>query len=781
MGLNINNTPQQQLPQDEDESAGSKHSADVDPNALLLMLPDMQKISDAKSHAHAVAKNSQDQLVATDKDQKAQSTKSSLATLMSQPELPEGSKESFETYIVALNKQDGNDQPGAAKSATTSVAEQPQAQAGTTTAKGQAQQQAAATVFGEDPAVLLTDSPDASPAVAMLGVLAQTTAAAQGGRLTPDQSTQLSAQANDLLNPNSGALTDTDRSVLVSFVNQLSDFPTTDGAPTTPGKPTTAHSTPTGQATQGSTTTKSGKPADPQSLAMDQLGLSDEVTQLGDQAVAYAQGNNDSLTQDDKAQLQTAAEALIAGGAEGDDLAALQNFLKVLSNFPESLTNPQSPLLLTQQGLDPKLVNLAQYASAMLAGQNGTLTPDEVTTLQNMAQDLMPQLSPADQEVLKTWLGTLGGITLTTPPPVNVFKESMLFGAKPASNPFLSPGIMGMLAPILSEILAVNNDIIRQSSKLKQNMMKLLVSMAKEAYNFAITAGEAKANQLMLDAQKSFTLAAVNIAQAGMTVVAGAVSNREQGKVNNDLKEKQIGQKIDDWVDEKKPNGELVDPSRAKTLADARESVLGKNPPKDDFDNPLPKDKSTGKTANEQIADKIAAQHNKNNKNLEQNELAGINAKYEAKKVKGNLSTHDANLKLDEESDVKLKYQNRPPVSSETFTKLNLSDHMHIAKKSQERMQSSGSQTMTQVMQPGFQALSNIVTGAFDLEKVPSVLLEASANAINQMISQLMQLVTSTIQSASDEMQAAQKNWESFVQLYKDFANTISQSMYRSQ
>ena len=74
----------------------------------------------------------------------------------------------------------------------------------------------------------------------------------------------------------------------------------------------------------------------------------------------------------------------------------------------------------------------------MLKAQNGTLSQNEVDILKNMAEELMKDLSPEDQAVLKSWLGTLGTIKTTTPPPVQVFDNSMLFGATPKSNPFLS-------------------------------------------------------------------------------------------------------------------------------------------------------------------------------------------------------------------------------------------------------------------------------------------------------------------------------------------------------
>lgn len=80
----------------------------------------------------------------------------------------------------------------------------------------------------------------------------------------------------------------------------------------------------------------------------------------------------------------------------------------------------------------------------------------------------------------------------------------------------------------------------------------------------------------------------------------------------------------------------------------------------------------------------------------------------------------------------------------------------------------------------GFSAAQSAIKGAFDMAKIPAVIAQANDNAYNQMITQLMSIVQNTISTMSDDMQAAQKSWEAFVQLYKDMANTITQGIYRS-
>ena len=88
--------------------------------------------------------------------------------------------------------------------------------------------------------------------------------------------------------------------------------------------------------------------------------------------------------------------------------------------------------------------------------------------------------------------------------------------------------------------------------------------------------------------------------------------------------------------------------------------------------------------------------------------------------------------------------------------------------------------TLARDLIPQFgKSAESFINAGFTAANIENVMAEYQANAIKDMISQLMQLVTGTIQSATDEMHAAQKNWESFLQLYKDFANTISQGIYQ--
>src|SRR5262249_23569145 len=125
-------------------------------------------------------------------------------------------------------------------------------------------------------------------------------------------------------------------------------------------------------------TNSTAKPK-PETLLMNQFGLSDDVQTLGQEAVAYSQGKNSMLTQDEINQLKNQAQTMLANLPQtnppvDDDVKALQNFLNILSNYPT--TNAQSgKLLMTQQGLPQDMIDLGQYAEGMLDAQGGWLTP----------------------------------------------------------------------------------------------------------------------------------------------------------------------------------------------------------------------------------------------------------------------------------------------------------------------------------------------------------------------------------------------------------------------
>ncbi len=732
--MTIGNTPNPaSFPGQNVTPTETKRSADVDPNKLLLMLPDLDKRVREFSKLTKNVEKQADQHVT---DSQLKELENFAKALISEPNLPPGSKAALEKWISdviaqtatpeaqaegdAAETQNATTQPG--QKAPADGAQTPkaavrsgQAPGGDGTQANQTKQSSTTTqkavIFGADPNLLLADNPDApDPSVKTLGKLASAMAKAQGGTLTPEQVTLLKHEAEAMFSATPSTLTDADTAVLLSFISQLEEYPTAE-EPNGTADPNKASSKTAPDGTQKSQT-RSAKAPDTTNLEMNELGLDDAVQELGKQAMSYVQGNNGKISEREAKQLTTAAEELIAGGADGDDLQALQKFIKELATFPrsgQSAASDASPLLLTQPGINPKMITLGQFANSMVKAQNGSLTEAEVTMLKGMAEQMMSELSPEDQALLKTWLGTLAS-TKTAPPPKQnpAFDPAMLFGPMPKHNPYMSPGIMAMLAPILAEIARLNNDIIRQGSKLKQGMMKLLVAMAKEAFNFAIQAGQAKAAQLQNDAVKYMSLGISQSLQAGMTMVMHGVEQKQQGKFKKEAKDAKIDSKNRNWA-----AGVGEDPKPSAATLKNRQTRL----------------------ANAELH-------------------APDNPRAQAKLLKKD--------------------------AGEDMGKLKRSEKGEIMATTSQRMQYSGASLGKTLVGQFGGAVDSFINAAFTFKNIEHVMNEATANAHKDLISQLMQLVTQTIQTASDEMAAGQKNFDSFVQLYKDFANTITQGMYRN-
>jgi len=583
------------------------------------------------------------------------------------------------------------------------------------------------------------DNPQATPQLKTLGKVAQSMAASQGGKLTEEQANLLTKEAKEILGAQPSTLTDAGKQVLEAFITQLEEFPKAEDDAKAPDSATRSATT-TPQEKGGSAKAK----ADLENLVMDDLGLGDDVQQLGQQALRYVQGNNGKLSEKESEQLKEAAEALIQGGADGDDLKALQNFLRTLLTFPKGAPGFESPLALTQPNIDPKMITLAQYATAMLKGQNGTLTQQEANMLKSMAEELMAQLSPDDQAVLAGWLGKLGMVPVAKPPPIQQFNPAHLFHPNaPKDNPFLKPGIMAMLAPILSEILAINNDIIRQSSKLKQSMMKLLAAMADEAFKFAMAAGQARANQLLNEAAMHMALGISSVVQAAMTIGAFGMQKGAEMKVDKKLNSMNSARRMNDWAKEKPPGSDKGYTSRETALKEARadNKVIGHEEGSPEF------------------AKMVDTHYNGG----------------------GTIFKKDGTIHRKVEVGSKTLDNNPEPMKADDFTgPPSFGEGLNTLSQKQQLMSEKGFTFLPTFLGQVGKATDEFIQYGFMTAKVKDVMEETAATAYKDMITQLMQLVTGTMQSASEEMQSAQKNFESFAQLYRDFANTITQSIYRS-
>jgi len=656
--------PHSNYPIDDPGNTNRTSSSDGDQtmddlNLLLLLQPskkvrDLAKLADSLENRGQMTEEARDSL------------QEFALTLINDPKLPPGTRDALARWMTAL------------ASFTTT---QPTL---TRDTDGDAKPDAPALLAnGMDPEILLLDNPALKPTTRALGNVAKAMAEGQGGTLTMEQVNALIQQANNLLaDPN---LPQADREALQNFKNELLEYPIAEQPAESEGTTRTNNTLPTdGQpdthelvdtnanpsGTQRSVGDRGGSgntPPTPQSLLMDNPNLSTEVKDLGKSANSYATANGGPLTNAQVTQLKQLAQTLINAGAIDPDLAALQEFLQQLNSYPTVATTPNATgLLLTQPGINPKMITLAQYADLMAKAQNGTLTPDQAELLQGMAAELMQELtSPTDMEILKKWMETtLANFPLKQPPSTRIFSEAMLFGASPTHNPYMEPGIMAMLAPILSELFVIYTDIIKQSSKLKQNMFKLTIAMAKEAYQFAIAAGQAKAQQLQNDADKFMAMGITMCVQAGLQL---------------------------------------------------------------------------GAFAGQKIQGRMAAQEHKDGYAIK----GGTN-------VKGKAITPEAEARLAR------------------------SEHVNRAETS------SGFYFANQMINTLGGAVSNFVQSAYTAKNVEEVMDEAQNNAMKEMISQLMGLIQQTIQSSSDEMAAAQKAWEGFIQLYKDFAQTITQGIYRS-
>ncbi len=198
-------------------------------------------------------------------------------------------------------------------------------------------------------------------------------------------------------------------------------------------------------------------------------------------------------------------------------------------------------LLITGEGISDYVSALGQSAKEMAVEHKGYLTDAEVELLQNVAQFQLsnPDLPPADAAALSKWLEVIAKYP-QDPSKIHEGKGNLTFLSHGGDNPYLHPGVMAILAPILSELGEITNQISLQSSKMQQAMMGLIMSMAKQAYNNSIQAGEARAKQLEADAQMHMTMAisaAVQIVSLAVTYAITTVKlDRAKSSYDTDKK-----------------------------------------------------------------------------------------------------------------------------------------------------------------------------------------------------------------------------------------------------
>jgi len=74
--------------------------------------------------------------------------------------------------------------------------------------------------------------------------------------------------------------------------------------------------------------------------------------------------------------------------------------------------------------------------------------------------------------------------------------------------------------------------------------------------------------------------------------------------------------------------------------------------------------------------------------------------------------------------------------------------------------------------------LQNLGTAIFKSQMINPTMEQAEAEAMSQFINQLIQIVVDTMKTAAEEISRADKDWQSFNQLFRDMAATIRQAIY---
>lgn len=637
-------------------------------NLLLILTSGTDKrVKDLERTADAVIVSQSEQATAEEVEQFANLAKA----LINDPTLPPGDKAALQRWLNVLQSFP----------TTTTLPQNAQVTAGQTTQRLH--------LPTGDPQTLLVPANITNQEIVDLGKMASTIARSQNGTLTPEAKSALLAEVNDMLQMPD--LSPDERQALLTLRSTISNFPSSKPTSTTPENtdPTTPQevitSDPDAPATlktmaevltpeneAAAETLSNEPPPDPGSLAVTTNNQNIKNLSLSAQNLATANGG--PLTGGQLTDLLAQANTLLQNPNLSDaDKTQLMNFIATLNNYPA-----MKGLAMNIPGADPDLIQLGQFAEALAEANGGAITPDELAQLQQMVEDLMPQLdSPEDKQILKTWTNVLVNYKMQIPTAQTTLGEALMFGTTMGGhNPWMDPGVMALLAPILAELTKLYNDIIRQSSKLKQQMMALTTAMAKEAYNAAIAAGEAKSQQLRNDADKFMALAICSGVQAGMSMVNIGMSMKMQSKMGNEYDALQ----------------------KEKFAADPKN--VGKSP-------------------------------------------AQLDADFDT--FKGT-----ADYKLSRMGEVQRQFQN------------------------------SGYAQVGGILNEFGQTAQNAINSAFTMKNVELAMQEAQENALKDMLTQLMQVISQTMQSSTDEMQTAQKNFESFNQMFRDFANTITQGMYRS-
>lgn len=310
---------------------------------------------------------------------------------------------------------------------------------------------------------------------------------------------------------------------------------------------------------------------------------------------------------------------------------------------------------------------------------------------------------------------------------------SVVMGMLPPGNPYASPGIMATLAPVLSELAEIYAQIIVQSSALKQNMMGLMLAMAKEAFAFAIAAGEEKVKQLEIEVMQYIASAVLAGVMIGVSVSSTAsqagAANANRSRYMNPGKpgatDKQIGQ----------TGAYQKNDSTGAPRLDKNGDAIYVN---ENGDRLMP---------TQTYKDNLAAY---NKKVADGNPDPGPPPKFPDSPGSSRTATHGD------------YYQS---TEYKSFSESILTPMMTLNQQLPSQLNSM---------------IDNSLKAIFTSMKIEPVRQEALMNAMKEFITQLIGVVNDTMRTAGDEMQRADKDWQAFNQLFRDFGATIRQSIYGS-
>lgn len=316
--------------------------------------------------------------------------------------------------------------------------------------------------------------------------------------------------------------------------------------------------------------------------------------------------------------------------------------------------------------------------------------------------------------------------------------HSVIIGVvRPSANPYATPGIMALLAPVLSELSKIYAQIIMQNSLLKQNMMNLMLTMAKEAFGFAIAAGEAKVKQLEIEMNQYITSA---VTAGVMLGVSMAVAGLQMGMAAGSREAYHSPKSMDKF---------------------SREDVIPGSPtlagPNSTQENPtiIQKFKPTDPNSTE----------------------GSFYAEVSHDPKSGELSYRRLTV---DPAPVKDPITKRtPPLSEKNFRPSNDADYYGSSDYHSFNQKWQAAQgVISSSMQGVNSMLDNAGKAYWTSQKMEPVMEEAKMNAMKEFIGQLIGTINDTISSLEQGKRDASDAWQKFNELFRDMGSTIARSIY---